>query len=68
MDNFTKKELEVATGIVSGLTNLEIAQKLAITEKGVKFHVTRIYAKSQVKNRAQFIVKNLTAIKEVTNG
>jgi predicted ArsR family transcriptional regulator len=43
--------------LTHGLSNKEIANKLFVTEKTVKFHLTNIYRKSQVKSRTQFVVK-----------
>jgi len=47
----TKRELEVLTHIKKGLTNEEIAKKLFITERTVKFHITSILSKLHVSNR-----------------
>jgi DNA-binding NarL/FixJ family response regulator len=64
MDNLSKKETEVASSVLKGLTNSEIAAQLGIKEVTVKFHITQIYRKANVKNRAQYLVKALGA----TNG
>jgi len=50
------REAEVAAAIVTGRTNKEVASKLFVTEKTVKFHLTNIYRKLWVKSRAQLIV------------
>lgn len=50
------REAEVAAAIVTGRTNKEVASKLFVTEKAVKFHLTNIYRKLRVKSRAQLIV------------
>lgn len=55
----TKKEQAVANLLVQGLTNKEMSIQLGVTEKAVKFHLTNIYKKSNVKNRTMFIVTKL---------
>lgn len=55
----TKKEQAVANLLVQGLTNKEMSTQLGVTEKTVKFHLTSIYKKSNVKNRTMFIVTKL---------
>ena len=54
---FSKAENSIAQLILDGLTSKEISERACITEKTVKFHLTSLYRKSAVKNRAQFIVK-----------
>ena len=53
----TKGEIAVALLMAQGMCNREIAQKLFVTEKTIKFHTTRLYFKMKVKSRSQFIVK-----------
>jgi len=50
------RETEVAKIVSTGVSNKEAAAKLFITEKTVKFHLTSIYKKLNVKNRSQLIV------------
>lgn len=50
------RELQVAEGVSKGWSNKEIADDLGIKEKTVKFHLTSIYTKINVKSRAQLIV------------
>ncbi len=38
-------------------TNAEIASRLRITEITVKKHLSRVYEKAHVKNRAEFLRK-----------
>ncbi len=52
----SKREAEVAELVSQGLSNKEVANKLFVTEKTVKFHLTNIYKKMNVKSRAQLIV------------
>jgi DNA-binding NarL/FixJ family response regulator len=50
------RELDLATLISAGLDNAQIAARLAISEKTVRNHITRIFAKLNVETRAQAIV------------
>jgi DNA-binding CsgD family transcriptional regulator len=59
LSKLTNGELKVAHLIVQGLSNLEIASKLKISEKTVKFHSTVIYRKTGSARRSQFIAKYL---------
>ena len=43
----------VAEGLARGRTNPEVAAELLITVATVKTHVTRIFAKLNVRNRAE---------------
>ena len=52
----SNREAEVAELVSKGLSNKEVANRLFVTEKTVKFHLTNIYKKMQVKSRAQLIV------------
>lgn len=49
------REREVLRLIADGLSNKQIAQKLGITERTVKFHVTSIRNKLGAENRAQAV-------------
>jgi LuxR family maltose regulon positive regulatory protein len=51
------RELEVLQLLATGLSNPQIAAELVIAVSTVKTHVNRIYAKLDVNNRAQAIVK-----------
>lgn len=52
----TARELDLATLISAGLDNAQIAARLAISEKTVRNHITRVFAKLGVETRAQAIV------------
>jgi len=52
----TERERAVLERIARGLTNEEIARALALSEKTVRNHITSIFAKLDVKHRAQAIV------------
>ncbi|RCW74901.1 LuxR C-terminal-related transcriptional regulator [Saliterribacillus persicus] len=51
----TNKESEIVKLILDHQSNKEIANQLFVAEVTVKKHVTRIYKKTQVKNRSQLI-------------
>ncbi len=53
----TARELEVLTLIAQGDKNRRIAKKLVITDKTVRNHITNIFSKLQVADRAQAIIK-----------
>ncbi|MGQ0752043.1 MAG: alpha/beta fold hydrolase [Betaproteobacteria bacterium] len=52
----TAREAEVLQHIAQGLDNAQIAARLALSEKTVRNHITSIFAKLEVENRAQAIV------------
>lgn len=60
----SKREVEILSLVVKGESNLEIAQKLCITESAIKSHLSNIYRKLGVKSRAQAIVRLLEARKD----
>jgi len=49
----TSRELEVLALLASGLKNAEIAGRLFISERTVKFHVGSILAKLEAQNRTE---------------
>ncbi|MGX9461825.1 LuxR C-terminal-related transcriptional regulator [Shewanella sp. A14] len=49
----TKKEQQVLSLILHGLTNEEIAKELKISVNTVKMHVQNIYKKTKIKSRGQ---------------
>lgn len=50
--SITKREREIVELLLRRLSNKEIANALAISESTVKFHLTHIFAKFQVSDRA----------------
>ena len=53
----TERETDVLRLAAQGLTNKQIALALAISEHTVKFHISAIYAKLRVSNRAEAVRK-----------
>jgi DNA-binding NarL/FixJ family response regulator len=52
----TDREKDVLQGLVDGLSNKEIADKLFISDKTVKIHVSKIFKKLNVKSRSQVVI------------
>ena len=55
-DDLTERELEVLRLIAAGLNNRQIADRLVISEKTVKTHVSSILGKLHVEDRTQAAV------------
>ena len=56
-DVLTKREYEVFCSVLQGLKSREIGELLFVSEKAVKFHLTNIYRKLNIKNRPELIEK-----------
>ncbi|MFF8915528.1 response regulator [Streptomyces sp. NPDC015032] len=54
-DGLTPRELEVLVLIAEGLSNLEIARRLHISQATVKSHINNLFAKAGVRDRAQAV-------------
>jgi LuxR family maltose regulon positive regulatory protein len=57
IDPLSQRELEVLRLIADGATNREIADQLVLTVNTVKRHISNIFGKLQVGNRAQAIAR-----------
>jgi two-component system nitrate/nitrite response regulator NarL len=55
-DDLTPRELEVLRMVAEGLSNKEIAQRLAISEHTVKFHLNAILGKLGAQSRTEAVV------------
>lgn len=53
----TPRELEVLELIAQGANNSQIAEELVIADKTVRNHITSVFSKLQVADRAQAIIK-----------
>ena len=51
----SKREYQVATLVAEGLNNREIADRLYITERTVKAHLSSIYSKTETGNRVGLV-------------
>ena len=54
-NELTERERDVLTGMVSGLNNNEIADKLVISLGTVKFHISNIFQKLGVDSRVEAV-------------
>jgi len=52
----TEREMEVLQCLVEGMSNKEIADRLFISDKTVKIHVSKIFKKFDVKSRSQVVI------------
>ena len=60
-DVLSPHQLQIVEAIVAGCSNREIAQNLSLSERTVKYHLTRIFSKFGVSGRmelARFSLKN----------
>ena len=57
LPTLTDRELEVLQLIATGRSNTEIARALVVSDKTVRNHVSNIFAKLGVPDRAQAIVR-----------
>lgn len=56
MSELSKREMDVAREYSKGLTTIEVAKNLGISEKGVKSHLRHIYEKLSLNRVHQIVV------------
>lgn len=56
LNGLTKTELLVLRQLLTGQSNKEIAEKMFVTEKSVKFHITSLIKHAKGKRREQAII------------
>lgn len=53
--NLSKSEVEVVILVLQGLINREVASRLCVAEKTIKFHLGNAYKKLNISRRSQLI-------------
>lgn len=56
ISSLTDRELEVVRLVAAGLTNSQLADRLVLSEKTVKGHISNVLAKLQLNDRTQLAV------------
>jgi two-component system, NarL family, nitrate/nitrite response regulator NarL len=56
IDELTQREVQILSQVSVGATNKEIARTFSISEKTVKYYMTSIMQKLQVRNRVEAVV------------
>jgi DNA-binding NarL/FixJ family response regulator len=59
VEDLTPREHEVLQQLAAGLSNKEIASRLAISEHTVKFHVNALLAKLDAESRTEAVVRGV---------
>jgi len=62
------RERQVHEALLENLSNKEIAAKLNLSERTVKFHVSNVLAKHRLRRRADLILQNYHARPFETGG
>ncbi|MFE9851534.1 LuxR C-terminal-related transcriptional regulator [Streptomyces sp. NPDC005576] len=52
-DGLTAHERRIATLMLDGMTNKQIAERFTVSTRAVELHITRIYRKLEIRRRAQ---------------
>jgi DNA-binding NarL/FixJ family response regulator len=53
LDRLSDQEKRILRLVAQGLSNREVGEKIGVLEKTIKFHMTRIMAKLDVRNRVE---------------
>jgi DNA-binding NarL/FixJ family response regulator len=56
LDSLTERELEVLREVAQGFTNLEIAERLHVSETTIKTHVAHVLDKLELRDRVQAVI------------
>lgn len=65
---YSNAESNVIAYLEMGWSNSDIADKLCVCEKTIKFHLTSIYKKANVKSRSEFMAKKNEKDSKITRG
>lgn len=63
----TPHQFKVLELVSTGASNKSIASKLGVTEKTVKFHLTKLYKANNVKNRTELAILFQGKLDQVRN-
>lgn len=64
-NGLSTRESEVLSWLQEGLSNKEIALALGISHRTVQKHLQRVYRQTEVKTRAELLVRMPRRVKEV---
>lgn len=51
----TRREAQIVSYLIKGQSNMQIADALIISERTVKFHVSKLFAKLGIHKRSQLV-------------
>lgn len=54
---FTRTQIDVMSHLVENKSNRQIGSVLYVTEAAIKYHMTNIFIKMNVKNRTEVVLK-----------
>lgn len=55
VESLTKREIEILSLLIKGLTNRAIAERLILSQSTIKFHVSNIFSKLGVSSRTEAV-------------
>jgi len=59
VNNLSRQQQQIVEAIVSGYSNKEIAEELSVSERTVKYHITKIFNKFGVSGRMELVQQSL---------